>query len=514
MLKSYFSIFIYLLIPFFSLSEIKEVSPTPFENNNFEKEVLAEKVAMENILDELCKASGMDYSNNRQPNIEIKKGDFIAYFDPLYLNICVSESVVKFALEQKSEPRKHIYLQVIGHELGHYIIALQKKRKGNSSHLIDSEEKEADILGIFVAMLAGHTEIKKDVPWILDSLYHRFNLVKRMKKNPQGYLPIKERRQIADYAIKRASHFHKLFQFANYLTAAEKYAPAILIYDHLLGFYDSPEFYNNRGILNLLQGIQDNYSSDNRYQRFFFPIEFELDSKLSQVRNDGKKLEEIDDTLFLEAISDFDSAIRLNKTKEGYSFNLAVAHILMTKYGDAEDVLLEHCPSDGHMEELFRAIILASKGEGENDTLAMQKFKELEEEEQGEIIGQLAHLNYLVLSGDVPLPAISEKKCPENLGIEINDLLTFDTIHCESIKEDSPFQFGWNENYFVFRENGTIRLTLQILPKSFSHIPLKDYMLSEKGLNFSIYACKDSYGELRIIHLGDGNGALMMTYGR
>jgi hypothetical protein len=501
------------LIPFWMFACNKFCIDTERRLLNTEPDSEEERVRA--ILNELFETAGIYHSRLGKPEIELSEDVNlkIAQYHPRSNKILISSKVIEYASSKSAQSRDHIYLNIIGHELGHYferILAMSTSSKSKESlcHQDSLSEINADFYGIFTAMLAGHSIIKNEVDEIIGAMYDLFDL----NDDLNCYPPKVHRQKVAQRAIEKADSLYQLFQFANYLTAAEEYDAAIGIYDYLLGFYKGAEFYNNRGILYTLNGIAENYGNSGRYKRYFYPLELDVESKLSIIKDNGIILERFDDSDFLLGQADFQKAIINGGQQERYYLNEVVTMILLRKFQEARELLENRCTSDGDIEFLLNAIIKARTGKSKE---AKADFKTLSKKE-GSSVQLLAKNNLSILAALFKSSQSFESKIKEN----IPDILFYaqrdelNRISVFSIPGHHGYQFGWTNIpgkgfCLVLKKNNRLQLYVQELPSDFPILSLPDYLPSSMGLNFLSYSFETSYDKVKIIILQNGKRVVL-----
>ena len=458
-----------------------------------------EKKELDKVLTKLYNTAGLFHHSIKKPEIAFVDTVDVAEYNRKEKIIIFSNQLLYFLLEKKEEERSHFYFHILGHELGHHYYTTVGEYPNTGCHKLKVAEYEADVFGVFISMLAGQTDLKDKVPSIINILYADF-----IKKD--GCRPLKEtRKEISETAINRADSLHHLFQLANYLTAAEEYESAIEIYNYLLDTpYKGAEFYNNRGILNTLKGIQENYDRNKTYKRFFFPLELDLNTKLYNVKDEQDWLTSLNNEYFEKAIADFDMAIKLGGNQEQHFLNKCSALILKGDDIAALDVLKKECIGDRDVEELLKTIILAKT----NPTEAIKQFNKLAKKEFSRV-SQLAEMNMAVLKNSTKFkkskhPSCIEQALPDHYTLartgELQNISGFTF-------KDSDYQYGWSKieekgKCFIIR--GKSNFSLQ----EFESIKCNNkYAPSSMGINFITF--DDEINWNKIIILQNGQGALL-----
>ena len=471
-----------------------------------------EKKVLENILTELYHTAGIYHVEIGKPSLLLSEASTIkiaAYF-PRENQIIISTKVIAFAQTKNDSTKKNIYLNVIGHELGHYfqkVNAFHDKGLTNLSlcHRDSAAEVTADFYSVFTSMLAGHNVIKNEVDEIISSLYDLFDL-----KDELDCYPTKSFRQtVASRAISKADSLYQLFQFANYLTAAEEYQGAIEIYDYLLLFYKGAEFYNNRGILYFLKGLKENYGVDGRYKRYFYPIEMDLESKLASIKNDGAFLENLDTIDFSLAIANFREAAGNGNNQEKYHLNIACCIVAQGYDSLAIQLLEQQCFGDGDMEFMLKAIIKGRRGK-DGEAAAISEFDRISNKSEGDM-QLLAKVNLAIANAESYAVPIDN----EILNNMIPDLSSYPNrfelknISVIPLSENSTYQYGWDTikgkgKCFVLKKDSSIELFAQESSADLQPISPAEYLPSSMGLNFRSYYLSAPYGKLQLIMLSNG----------
>lgn len=173
---------------------------------------------------------------------------------------------------------------ILGHELGHFI-----KGHGNINHNISSaqnfmsssaslnlrsgtsnefqqklnqaldeygktyNEAEADFEGAFLGFLAGYDPVASGRAF-LKSVYADPKI--NLNPSSSGYPTLQERLDILQNTENDLKKYIPYFDMANYLVAIEQYEDAVPYLEKILVKFQSPELYNNIGVILLLETLR------------------------------------------------------------------------------------------------------------------------------------------------------------------------------------------------------------------------------------------------------------------
>ncbi len=229
---------------------------------------------------------------------------------------------------------------LISHELIHYYEKhdwkehfLNRNRKLESNQTLTEQddglslELQADHLGGLLAHMAGYNTLGV-MPKLLDELYQAYNLEHQADTN---YPSVDERRIIAQNSDVLLTKHSRIFDMANYLTVAGEYEQARMYLEFLLDDtkFQSREIYNNLGVLSTLEAIDLMPASQ---LKFHFPIEIELDTRLSNRAVSSEEVQELLDA----AMDNFKTANILDENFGKALLNIANVHAIKGEWMDAE----------------------------------------------------------------------------------------------------------------------------------------------------------------------------------
>jgi tetratricopeptide (TPR) repeat protein len=186
---------------------------------------------------------------------------------------------------------------------------------------------------------------------LLDSIYTRYNIPEKTK----GYPSLQERKLIALEGEKKVSEMYSLFLSANFLTNIGEYAKANILNKNILMHFPSREIYNNIGVNNLLQ-VLDNV--DKMMFPFALPIEIDAQSRLSKpiLRSIFSSNEEEMEYLLEDAKLMFEEAIRKDRSYLDAHVNLSMVYLLQENYegciGKLNEVKKISPKENNHIDEI------------------------------------------------------------------------------------------------------------------------------------------------------------------
>lgn len=174
---------------------------------------------------------------------------------------------------------------ILGHELGHFI-----KEHGKVNHNIDQistplskftaftplqnetpprfeqklnqaldqysktyHEAEADFEGAFLGFLAGYKPVQAGRDFLIAA--YADTLI-NLNNTAPGYPSLEERLEILAKTEADLKQYIPYFEMANYLVALEQYEDAVPYLEKILVKFQSPEIYNNIGVILLLETIR------------------------------------------------------------------------------------------------------------------------------------------------------------------------------------------------------------------------------------------------------------------
>lgn len=237
-----------------------------------------EPVVAQNILDKLWKASG-NYQHFKKPVLELSDDTtIVAGYYPHRNKIVLERKAFKIC-QSFGEESSSALAYILGHELAH---VFQEEIKHISTNFLSynqhikasiRHEKTADIQGVLNAYLSGY-KIQTIVPRVIAEIYSAYDL---MDDPMPGYPSFQERRQAAEEVQKIVDRLVQVYETANYLIAMGQYSLAIHCYNHILGYYENREIYNNIGLSYMLQAM--NFTREN-VDSFLYPVELDWSTRL------------------------------------------------------------------------------------------------------------------------------------------------------------------------------------------------------------------------------------------
>lgn len=475
-----------------------------------------EKAELTKIVNKFIDVVGIFNANNEKPTIHFASQDtnnqLATYNHPNRL-ITFYPQLIHYANQLNSTDKNNLYHFLIGHELGHFFVEM------NESFFISDElnwtegrfrkEIEADFFSVFINLLVGRKEIKSALPLMLTQLYRSFSL--QDTQDPE-YPPLELRKKADSLAILRADSLNNYFQLATQLSAINhpridaQFEPAIEMYDYLLHFFNAAEFYNNRGILYYHQAIQENYGDQNEFERFFYPLELDVISKLVSVKS-NKKTTALKDHFFKKALADFELAAKFGNNQERYLLNQANIQAILGNDTDALNILKDVCLSNGDTEQLLIALILLNRTN--TDTTAIKILEDLAAQGE-ERIHLLAKLNLAILKDDKKILPQFEKEMalPELRAAEYAESIELENIKVTSLTGTSLYSYGWETSSdggkcFIVKKNDSLSFATFVLPPAGNLRKISTYPHTKLGHNFESYLFADEYTLNGIIYLED-----------
>ena len=283
---------------------------------------------------------------------------------------------------------------IVGHELTHYFYKhtdwanFGKDKRGDiTNENLKLIENQADLVGSFRAFSAGYNcfEIMKT---LMERIYKEYKLPNELN----GYFTKKERIINIESQADKAKRYSMAFEIANFLTLKLKYPQSTRINKLIAVDLPTKEVLNNIGTNQLLQAITFMNQTE---MPFRLPIELEINNRLNpeQMRSEDEKLKMI--SLLNSAVISFNEAIRIDESYEIAYLNLALAQILLEKYGSAQETIDELAKQgrlsvNGHLIRGIAAIMSQNIEEGESD---FQKIKGAFEED----FNRKVFINYQIL---------------------------------------------------------------------------------------------------------------------
>ena len=226
-------------------------------------------------------------------------------------------------------------------------------------------ETQADYLGGFLAYSAGYDVFGKGDEFMA-ALYHKYGLEDQI----DGYPSLSDRRAMSQSSAQRVNELANVFDVANLMAitaqSAEEYQAAQLLFEYILGDYQSRELYNNLGVLATYEALM--YFNENEV-KYSYPLQLELDFKSSR----GSGFAEKREALLRKAVNYFDYALGLDAGYAPAYLNKACALTLLKDYGRARfyaqtEALSKAGSADKHMAgsvEVLLGIIADAEGKAD-----------------------------------------------------------------------------------------------------------------------------------------------------
>lgn len=189
-------------------------------------------------------------------------------------------------------------------------------------------EKNADILGLFLAYTAGYKSATI-MPRLLDLLYQKYEF----PASSQGYPTLEDRKSIAIETEKKATELYMQWEMANYLNAEREFEVAEDLYQQVLKSYKGKEVCNNIAVNYIQTALKYYKREDMPYQ---FPLEMDMNSNLRS----------FNETDSLMIINKLEKATNCLKQVENiasdyipFYINKGVIAILTKEYNDAKNLV-------------------------------------------------------------------------------------------------------------------------------------------------------------------------------
>jgi len=230
---------------------------------------------------------------------------------------------------------------VIGHELAH--VFQHDYEVGNTSFLAYDRlheeghfyEESADVLGIFMAFLAGY-DTRSILGELITGIYDEFDLDDELK----GYPSLQERQNTITKVHRMSTSLIDIYEGAAFLVSIGEYRLASESYAYVERWFKGKEIYNNLGICKIQEALS--LRNSNLFP-FVLPFEVEWTTRMSKPLasrgSDGLTPEERlqYDQLLDEAMDYFVLASKMDPTEVGPEINHLCALILKGKPSEALD---------------------------------------------------------------------------------------------------------------------------------------------------------------------------------
>lgn len=275
---------------------------------------------------------------------------------------------------------------IISHELAHYYndhnwcsdyaFALQNTNLGKTLYKVAKEnkvEKEsiADSYGLFYCCIAGYK------PFIifnnlLDKIYRYYKLPVTL----QGYPTLSERKTINKIQKEKIEKLVPVFDAGIVLLHIKKYTEAAICFDYLTKFFPSREMYNNLGVAQLMNALNNKPTTD---IDFIYPVDIDIASRIYQSEERGtdstnKKTQFLE--LLQNAKTSFEKAITLDNKYNPAYINLACLQDAKGNYQSALGIIEEagNYTQNNEQLQLIKAIVLYHTNQTES---ALELLKNL-----------------------------------------------------------------------------------------------------------------------------------------
>lgn len=370
---------------------------------------------LEQILDELYQLAG----NFTRPKPTIGLSDTlfrVASYDPQRNHINVERPAIKVCEEFKGAYKSALAL-IIGHELGHFLFSTKSQKNQNADFLCaNTEEQQADILGVFLAYLARNEHLDELVPRFIEKIYH---LYKHAGKSRTGkYQPLAVRKQAAESVKQKAAQLRLCFVAGNYLTAAGQYEQALDCYQFIEPYYKAREIAINQGVCKLL--LAKSIANDG----YLYPLHFISETQLDIIKffdpaSDRKRL-------LNQAIGHFEAA---KYFKGGSDFaadiNILCTLILVEDLGQAnvliQNLLQKNLDANERTAVQFAQALASIKSDVEGShTLGLESLKNMAKDSSKLLFAKMAQFNLLKYEQPKPGPRspFSKDQCNSDSKIE------------------------------------------------------------------------------------------------
>jgi hypothetical protein len=220
---------------------------------------------------------------------------------------------------------------LLAHELTHYYEKhawrkafikdnrnLEISKRLNSIHDDVVHETEADMLGGFLAYAAGYG-LFEDADSVITRLYRAYNFPDTL-----DLYPVKsERIEIANRSSKEMKLLANVFDVANYLIGVDKHEQAYAYYEYISNNYQSPDIYNNIGVLGVIN-VMKLFDEDDLKFKYVTELDIDFAGSRDATRDIPAEIE----NGLNQAIAQFNAAISMNPNYAPAYLNKANAFAL------------------------------------------------------------------------------------------------------------------------------------------------------------------------------------------
>ena len=295
----------------------------------------------EGVLDKIYTTNG-NYSFEKPSLKIVDETTAIAAYYPRKNVIELEQSALDIcaAMGQNSEAALAF---ILGHELAHAYQKTQRNFVEPSSYIelgitgvahSKTQEREADIFGVFSAYLAGYKTVKI-LPTLIQKLYEGYDLIgKDLKKYPT----LDIRKRTAREVRKKVEELIQIYEVANHLIAIGEYELAAASFNYISTYYKGPELLNNEGMAYVLHAMN---FTDKNIDTYLYPLEIDWSTRLSKptllagdraLRPQENRYRQ---RFLVKALTKFEEAQRLNSTYFSATINILCTYSLMKKHQDA-----------------------------------------------------------------------------------------------------------------------------------------------------------------------------------
>lgn len=274
------------------------------------------------------------------PAFEMNDGElYIAWMNPRKLSIGLEEKAYDLCMSMGADSLTAL-AALLAHELVHYYEKhdwnrhfAQHNQDLETAHKLGhmaeglKQEAQADYLGGFLAHTAGY-DVNDIMPALLEKLYIGYGLPAEL----QGYPSLSERIAMSRNALTRLRELLLVFETAGMLTLTRQYRDAVDYYRYLVVDFPSRELVNNAGVNLLLAALQYFAPSE---MPFVLPLEWDTQTRLRSSKSVDPRRILLRNELILDAIEQFDRAIKLDPDYSPAYLNKACAYILLHESEDA-----------------------------------------------------------------------------------------------------------------------------------------------------------------------------------
>ena len=270
------------------------------------------------------------------------RGDFRYRVPELYLRdvegmvASINYDTYDITLEKKAydvckEIGDHAIAFLLAHELTHYYEKhawrkafiqdnrnLEITKRLNAIHDDVVHETEADMLGGFLAYAAGYG-LFEDADSVITRLYRAYEFPDTLE-----LYPVKsERIEIANRSGKEMKLLANVFDVANLMIGVDKHEEAYAYYEYISNNFQSPDIYNNIGVLGVINAMKLFDEEDIKF-KYVTSLDLDFEGSKDATRDIPAEIEEG----LNQAITQFNAAISMNPNYVPAYLNKANAYAL------------------------------------------------------------------------------------------------------------------------------------------------------------------------------------------